>query len=101
MSAQVMRQSEAACIRFNDNEHGHHHNGDRAARRPHVLCSSCVHSLGLYDYSRHKFMSQQMYYQTCSPLTFSSISNRLAATSKVGLFEPLPGLGMGGVEGPR
>ena len=25
---------------------GHHHNGDQAARRPHILCSICFHSSG-------------------------------------------------------
>ena len=25
---------------------GHHHYGDQAARRPHILCSICLHSFG-------------------------------------------------------
>ena len=27
-------------------QQGHHHNGDQAAQRPHILCSICVHSFG-------------------------------------------------------
>ena len=26
---------------------GHHHNGDQAAWRPHILCSICIHSFGV------------------------------------------------------
>ena len=34
------------CSRRTTSRQGHHHSGDEAARRPHILCSICDHSLG-------------------------------------------------------
>ena len=46
-------------------KHGHHHNGDHAARRPHISCSICFHSFGALVKSVRLFIashhSQPMY----------------------------------------
>ena len=59
-------------------EQGHHHNDDQAARRPHILCSICVHSFGalakavhcvLYKAAqRHKFRARKCLIKSCSPI---------------------------------
>ena len=81
---------------------GHHHNGDRADRRPHILCTICVHSFGawrkLFDCSRHKRRARKWLVKPAL-LTFSSISNRLAAISH-GDFST-PSLGVRGDVGGR
>ena len=38
---------------------GHHHNGDHAARRPHILCSICVHSFGALIKAVRLFVTSQ------------------------------------------
>ena len=50
---------------------GHHHNGDQAARRPHILCSICIYWFGALvkavRFSRQaKFRARKCSNQTCS-----------------------------------
>ena len=73
---------------------GDHHNGDRAARQPHVLCSICFHSYGalvkavlLFILSLHNQCILK-----CVRLTFSTTANRLAEIWRGGGFST-PSLG--------
>ena len=63
-------KSSVDCIRpYTTSKKGHHHNGDRAAGRPHILCSICVHSFGDLAKAVRLFkaspQSQEMSNQTC------------------------------------
>ena len=49
----------------NQNQQGHHHNGDWAPRRPHILCSICVHSFGALV-KNVRLHNQPMCFQMCS-----------------------------------
>ena len=44
-------QQTIGLILWLTHEHGHHHSVDQAARRPHILCSICLHSLGGFGQS--------------------------------------------------
>ena len=62
------------CLRVGQ---GHHHNGDRAARRPHILCSICFGALAkavqwLFKASLHNEQSKAIL--KCTLLTFWSTS---------------------------
>ena len=79
----IEKYKRKVCRRSFDQRQGHHHrhNGDQAARRPHILCSICVHSFGAL---RKVYCSWHHF--TASPcvlsfafLTVSPTSNRLAA----------------------
>ena len=72
---------------------GSHHNGNRTARRPHALCSVCVHSLGvlaktvrLFRASLHIQPMRLVSIELC--WHFSSISNRLAIMWKKTFWPP-------------
>ena len=41
---------------------GHHHNADQAARRPHILCSICVHSCSLRHFTISQLSSNVLYW---------------------------------------
>ena len=67
-------------------EQGHRRNGDKAARRPHILCSVCVHSfralakaVGLQLF-KALIQSKKMSYQA-GCIDFSSIYNDVAPLS--------------------
>ena len=81
---------------------GHRHNGDRDARRPHVLCLICFYSFGafmkvvLYDCSLHHFTTSQCILK-CVRLKFSTTSNWLAEIWTVDFS--IPGSGVTWVSG--
>ena len=54
----------------------HHHNVDQAARRPHILCSICIHSFGALAKAVRLFMVSLQSSQMCSICIF--VPNRLA-----------------------
>ena len=72
-------------------QQGHHHNGDRATWRSHILCSICFYSFGasakLYDCSLHHFTTTQCILK-CVQLTFSATYNWLAEIWKWDFLTP-------------
>ena len=71
-------------------QQGCHHSGDQAARRPQILCSSCVHSFGalakamrLFTASLH---SRKMPYQACSIDSYVDLQP-FGCNFKGGLFD--------------
>ena len=72
--------------------HGHHHNGDQAARRPHILCLLDLPftNLGLWQkctiVNTALFHRKEMYSQMCL-LTFSWYLQPFGCNLKAGLFD--------------
>ena len=59
------RHRKAICI----SKQGHHHNGDQAVPRPHILCSICFYSFGALAKAERLFIAllhnQPMYSKMC------------------------------------
>ena len=70
-----------------------HHNDDETARRPHIICSICVHSFGALEKAVRLFMaslhSQLMRSQMCSIYIFVNLQPN-GWHFNVGLFDPVP-----------
>ena len=65
----IIRQWPTCFLCGNIKRQGHHHNGDWATRRPHILCSICFHSFAALAKAVRLFIaslhSQPMYPKMC------------------------------------
>ena len=74
---------------------GHHHNGDQATQRPHILCSICIHSFGALEKAVrlfvHGFTSSQPtnVFSNVPKKAFLANLQPSSYNLKMGLFGPI------------